>query len=72
MLFRQFAARGEICWMLHEPIVPIDGFRLWYKGRLMPNTLAKTEQFIKRWPELAPLFKKQCIYRFAPIRKPFI
>ena len=72
MLFRQYAAHGEIYWMLLEPTVSTDGFRLGYKGRLMPNALAKTEQCIERWPELAPLFQKRCIYRFAPIRKPFV
>ena len=50
-------APGEICWMLLDPTVFIDGARLWDKGRLMPNAFAKTEQCIERWPELAPLFE---------------
>jgi hypothetical protein len=50
-------APGEICWMLLDPTVSIDGTRMWDNGRFIPNAFSKTEQCIESWPELAPLFE---------------
>jgi hypothetical protein len=48
-------APGEICWMVLDPTVTIDGTPLWADGRLKLQNFAETRQAVKRWPELADL-----------------
>ena len=33
---------GEICWMVIDPTVTIDGVALWENGRLHPDRFART------------------------------
>jgi hypothetical protein len=47
---------GEICWMVIDPTVTIDGVALWENGRLHPERFASTRNVLKAWPELASAF----------------
>lgn len=50
-------APGEICWMVLDPTVSIDGTKLWDGGCLKPNEFSETAQCMDRWPELNSLFE---------------
>ncbi len=49
-------APGEICWMLQNPSVSLDGKYLWQDGRLKPEDFPQTEKCLTDWPELTALF----------------
>ncbi|WMS44690.1 hypothetical protein RDV64_10015 [Acuticoccus sp. MNP-M23] len=53
---------GEICWMVIDPTVTIDGVALWDRGTLRPERFEATRRVVEHWPELAAL------YRTAPGR----
>lgn len=50
-------APGEICWMVLDHTVRVDGIALWEEGRLHPERFAQTRACLESWPELAPLFE---------------
>ena len=50
-------APGEICWMVLNPTINIDGDNLWEHGRLMAERFEKTRACLQEWPELISLFK---------------
>jgi len=50
-------APGEICWMVLDPTICIDGVDLWDKGRLHPNAFAQTGTCLEKWPELKDLYE---------------
>lgn len=47
---------GEICWMVRDPTVGIDGTNLWEEGRLRPEAFVQSRRCLEAWPELKPLF----------------
>jgi hypothetical protein len=47
---------GEICWMVQDPTIAIDGTKLWDKGRLHPEAFAQLRRCLEQWPELESLF----------------
>jgi len=49
-------APGEICWMLANPAVRVDGVALWSQGRLHPELHAETRSCLEAFPALKPLF----------------
>jgi hypothetical protein len=51
---------GEICWMVLDPTVIIDGVALWEGGRLYPERFASTNAVLDYAPELAAAFKTPC------------
>lgn len=50
-------APGEICWMVLDQTVRIDGSALWENGRLHPARFAPTRACLEAHPELVPLFE---------------
>ncbi len=50
-------APGEICWMVLDPTISIDGVDLWDMGRLHPEAFAQTAKCLEKWPELKDLYK---------------
>lgn len=50
-------APGEICWMLLDPSVYVDGTALWEQGRLRPENFSETESSLNTWPELPRLIE---------------
>ena len=50
-------APGEICWMVLNPTINIDGDNLWEHGQLMAERFQKTRACLDEWPELISLFK---------------
>jgi hypothetical protein len=48
-------APGEICWMLLDHSVSIDGTPLWSQGRLQPQAFEETARCVRQWPELVDL-----------------
>ena len=50
-------APGEICWMVLDPTVSIDGDNLWEDGRLMVTRFDEIRTCLNKWPELMPLFE---------------
>ena len=46
---------GEICWMVRDPTIQIDGTSLWEKGRLMYNNFPQTKDVTNLWPTLRNL-----------------
>jgi hypothetical protein len=51
-------APGEICWMVLDPTVTVDGIDLWEQGRLKPERFRQTTASLDRWPELVALFAR--------------
>jgi len=51
-------APGEICWMVLDPTVSVDGRALWEDGRLRADTFAQSRHCLENWPELKLLFAK--------------
>ena len=49
-------APGEICWMVLDPTVLVDGRALWEKGRLRADAFTQSRRCLDTWPELASLF----------------
>lgn len=47
---------GEICWMILDPTIVIDGVALWDNGRLHPERFAETIEVMQLAPELANAF----------------
>ena len=47
---------GEICWMILDPTISIDGVALWEKGRLHPERFDATRQVLDGDPALAAAF----------------
>jgi hypothetical protein len=47
---------GEICWMVIDHTLTIDGKALWENGRLCVNAFDETASCLDDWPELRPLF----------------
>ncbi len=47
---------GEICWMIVDPTVTIDGTALWENGRLHPERFAATRKIIETFSSLAEAF----------------
>jgi len=50
-------APAEICWMVLDPTIKVDGEKLWDNGRLELARFAQTRACIDNWPELAGLFE---------------
>ncbi|TQV80838.1 hypothetical protein [Denitrobaculum tricleocarpae] len=48
-------APGEICWMLLDPSVHVDGTALWEQGRLRPERFPQTQASLDEWPVLQRL-----------------
>ncbi len=48
-------APGEICWMIFDHTVCVDGINLWEDGRLLPQAFAQTRTCLENWPELTAL-----------------
>ena len=47
---------GEICWMIIDPTITIDGVTLWENGRLHPERFSQTMEVLRAFPELAIAF----------------
>ena len=47
---------GEICWMILDPTIEIDGIALWEKGRIHPERFAATRRVLDDDPSLADAF----------------
>ena len=47
---------GEICWMILDPTVVIDGFALWEHGRLHPERFERSRQVLNQFPALKAAF----------------
>ena len=47
---------GEICWMIVDPTITIDGTALWEKGKLHPERFARTRRILEASPGLAEAF----------------
>jgi hypothetical protein len=50
-------APGEICWMVLDPTVSIDGVDLWEEGKLCVSRFDETAACIREWPELRMLYE---------------
>lgn len=46
---------AEICWMILDPTIRIDGVALWENGRLMPERFGPTQACLAQWPVLGVL-----------------
>ena len=49
-------APGEICWMIQDPTIAVDGIRLWDNGQLRPESFSPTSAALEQWKELRDLF----------------
>ena len=49
-------APAEICWMILDPTIRVDGQKLWDAGKLLPASFLATGAVIEKWPELKELF----------------
>ena len=47
---------GEICWMIVDPTITIDGTALWENGKLHPERFARTRRILEASPGLAEAF----------------
>lgn len=48
-------APAEICWMVLDPTISIDGVNLWEDGQLQPARFAESKAVLEQWPELHAL-----------------
>lgn len=48
-------APGEICWMVLDPTVSVDGKDLWRSGRLSIDEFEPLRRQVEKWPVLAEL-----------------
>ena len=49
-------APGEICWMVLDPTITVDGRILWDNGRLRADGFGRSRRCLEEWPELVALF----------------
>lgn len=49
-------APGEICWMVTDPTITLDGCALWQDGRFVPQAHPQTAAALARHPALGDLF----------------
>ena len=49
-------APGEICWMVQDPTVSVDGRDLWRQGRLNVYAFEPLQREAEKWPVLVELF----------------
>ncbi len=49
-------APGEICWMVLDHTIAVDGVNLWEQGRLHPQAFSQSNNCLQNWPELIDLF----------------
>ncbi len=49
-------APGEICWMIENPSIFVDGKSLWHDGVLRPEIFDKSKDCLEKWPDLQKLF----------------
>ena len=47
---------GEICWMILDSTVHVDGVALWENGRLHPERFGPTARILELYPELAEAY----------------
>ena len=47
---------GEICWMIIDPTITIDGVNLWENGRLCPERFRQTREVLELDSDLAIAF----------------
>ena len=52
---------GEICWMVIDHTLTVDGKALWNKGRLCVDEFEQTIRCLEEWPELHTLFADPCV-----------
>ena len=48
-------APGEICWMVIDPVIEVDGVVLWQEGRINRDGFAPLQALVAEWPELDAL-----------------
>ena len=48
---------GEICWMIVDPTISIDGVALWENGKLHPERFEVTRRVLEDSPALAAAFQ---------------
>ncbi len=51
-------APGEICWIVRDPTVTLDGEPLWDEGRLRLERFHETRACLEQWPELERLYRE--------------
>lgn len=51
-------APGEICWMVMDHTLRVDGVALWEDGRMRPERFGQTQACLDAWPGLSSLFEK--------------
>ncbi len=49
-------APAEICWMVLDHTICVDGKSLWENGHLNPEIFSRTNMCLEQWPELVTLF----------------
>ena len=49
------SAPGEICWMVLDPTICVDGAPLWERGVLRLDQFPATDACLQRWPQLRKL-----------------
>ena len=49
-------APGEICWMVLDQTITVDGALLWRHGRFCPEACAPTNACLENWPQLDAVF----------------
>ncbi|MBL4890944.1 MAG: hypothetical protein JKX91_03780 [Rhizobiaceae bacterium] len=50
-------APAEICWMVLDPTISIDGIKLWEGGQLQPARFPDSKVVLEQWPELNALIR---------------
>ncbi|MFK5978263.1 MAG: hypothetical protein QM488_05190 [Rhizobiaceae bacterium] len=50
-------APAEICWMVLDPTISIDGINLWEDGELQPMRFPESKAVLEQWPELHALIQ---------------
>lgn len=50
-------APGEVCWMILDPTISVDGVALWEEGSLHPDRFPELRKCLELWPELLPLYQ---------------
>ncbi len=48
-------APGEICWMVLDPTIGLDGVSLWENGKLCLSNFERAARQIEKWPQLKQL-----------------
>ncbi|MEP1206241.1 MAG: hypothetical protein ABJM29_16800 [Rhizobiaceae bacterium] len=52
-------APAEICWMVLDPTINIDGRNLWENGRITPSNFEATRKVVEEWPDLEQMLRNQ-------------